>query len=93
MLAVGEDDAGKRNLVERADGLADHCEGANRKGLRVITTALAELLAKKQKGQPIATAKKAAPSNVFNLMDALRASLKSEEKAPAKKATKKRKAG
>ena len=37
--------------------------------------ALAELLAKKQKGQPIAAAKKAAPSNVVNLMDALRASL------------------
>jgi non-homologous end joining protein Ku len=38
--------------------------------------ALAELLAKKQKGQPIAAAKKAAPSNVVNLIDALRASLK-----------------
>src|SRR6476661_1308784 len=45
--------------------------------------ALAELLAKKQKGQPIAAAKKAAPSNVVNLMDALRASLKSSEKAPS----------
>jgi DNA end-binding protein Ku len=55
--------------------------------------ALAELLAKKQKGQPIAAAKKAAPSNVVNLMDALRASLKSGEKTPAKKATRKRKAG
>ncbi len=63
--------------------------------------ALAELLAKKQKGQPIAAAKKAAPSNVVNLIDALRASLKSgekitaarSEKTPAKKATKKRKAG
>lgn len=33
--------------------------------------ALQELLDKKQKGQPIATARKAAPSNVFNLMDAL----------------------
>jgi len=63
---------------------------------------LAELLAKKQKGQPIAAVKKAAPSNVVNLMDALRASLKSgektpaearSEKTPAKKATKKRKAG
>ncbi len=32
--------------------------------------ALQELLDKKQKGQPIATARKAAPSNVFNLMDA-----------------------
>ena len=38
--------------------------------------ALQELLEKKQKGQPIATAKKPAPSNVYNLMDALRASIK-----------------
>ena len=86
-----------RHIVEQKSGhfeperFEDHYEAA-----------LAELLAKKQKGQPIAAAKKAAPSNVVNLMDALRASLKSEEKptaaaksekAPAKKATKKRKAG
>jgi DNA end-binding protein Ku len=62
-------------------------------------TALAELLAKKQKGLPIGAAKKPAPSNVVNLMDALRASLTSEgktakpEKASARKTTKKRKAG
>jgi DNA end-binding protein Ku len=66
-------------------------------------TALAELLAKKQKGLPIGTAKKPAPANVVNLMDALRASLASSGKAPsaaksartpAKKAAKpKRKAG
>jgi DNA end-binding protein Ku len=50
--------------------------------------ALQELLDKKQKGQPIATAKKAAPSNVYNLMEALAASLKSESagKAAAKSA-------
>src|SRR5712672_4207070 len=36
--------------------------------------ALQELLEKKQKGQPITAAKKTAPNNVFNLMDALRAS-------------------
>src|SRR5712675_3517663 len=36
--------------------------------------ALQELLQKKQKGQPIAAEKKTAPSNVYNLMDALRAS-------------------
>jgi DNA end-binding protein Ku len=77
-----------RHIVEQKSGhfeperFEDHYEAA-----------LAELLAKKQKGQPIAAAKKAAPSNVFNLMDALRASLKSGEKAPAKKAAKKRKAG
>ena len=85
-----------RHIVEQKSGhfeperFEDHYEAA-----------LAELLAKKQKGQPIAAAKKAAPSNVVNLMDALRASLKSgekitaarSEKTPAKKATKKRKAG
>ena len=85
-----------RHIVEQKSGhfeperFEDHYEAA-----------LAELLAKKQKGQPIAAAKKAAPSNVVNLIDALRASLKSgekitaarSEKTPAKKATKKRKAG
>jgi DNA end-binding protein Ku len=83
-----------RHIVEQKSGhfeperFEDHYEAA-----------LAELLAKKQKGQPIAAAKKAAPSNVVNLMDALRASLKSgetaarSEKTPAKKAAKKRKTG
>src|SRR5258705_3155012 len=85
-----------RHIVEQKSGhfeperFEDHYEAA-----------LAELLAKKQKGQPFAAAKKAAPSNVVNLMDALRASLKSgekitaarSEKTPAKKTTKKRKAG
>jgi DNA end-binding protein Ku len=33
-------------------------------------------LEKKQKGQPIVAAKKATPTNVYNLMDALRASIK-----------------
>jgi DNA end-binding protein Ku len=65
-------------------------------------TALAALLAKKQKGLPIAAAKRPVPGNVVNLMDALRASLKSAgqhrtearpTKAPAEKATKKCKAG
>jgi DNA end-binding protein Ku len=63
-------------------------------------TALQELLSKKQKGLPIVAAKKAAPSNVVNLMDALKASLsggrtpaKARAEKPAKKATKpKRKA-
>jgi DNA end-binding protein Ku len=65
--------------------------------------ALQELLEKKQKGQPIAAAKKTAPNNVFNLMDALRASIKGGNNAssaekpgkaakPPKKAAK-RKAG
>src|SRR5829696_8981989 len=58
-------------------------------------TALQELLEKKQKGQPIAAAKKAPPSNVYNLMDALRASIKGDQRTPAEKptrATKKAKA-
>jgi DNA end-binding protein Ku len=63
-------------------------------------TALQDLLSKKQKGLPIVTAQKAAPSNVVNLMDALKASLsegrtpaKARAEKPTKKATKpKRKA-
>src|SRR3954468_6121656 len=64
--------------------------------------ALQELLDKKQKGLPIAARRTEAPTNVVNLMDALRASIsggKSPAKAPtaaktAKKATKpRRKAG
>ncbi len=51
--------------------------------------ALQELLDKKQNGRPLAVAKKQAPSNVINLMDALRASLKSTGKAePAAKPAK-----
>ena len=47
-----------------------------------------ELLEKKQKGQPIAAAKKPPPSNVYNLMDALRASIKGGERTPAEKPAK-----
>jgi DNA end-binding protein Ku len=87
-----------RHIVEQKSGhfepqkFEDHYE-----------TALVELLAKKQKGLPIGAANKPAPSNVVNLMDALRASLTSSGKAapaakpaktPAKKAVKpRRKAG
>ena len=81
-----------RHIVEQKSGhfeperFEDHYEAA-----------LTELLAKKQKGQSIAAAKRAAPSNVVNLMDALRASLKSGEgnlkKPQPRKAIKKRKAG
>jgi DNA end-binding protein Ku len=63
--------------------------------------ALAELLSKKQKGVPLTAAKKAAPSNVVNLMEALRASIGQKgksaapsgkrTKAPAKKAAKSKK--
>jgi DNA end-binding protein Ku len=69
-------------------------------------SALQELLEKKQKGQPIESAKKVPPSNVYNLMDALRASIEGGQRTPAEKparaakksksaklATKRRKAG
>jgi non-homologous end joining protein Ku len=83
-----------KHIVEQKSGhfepkkFEDHYEGA-----------LQELLEKKQKGQPIAAPRKQAPSNVVNLMDALRASLKSTAAAggtskpsrpPAKKAAKSR---
>ncbi|MBR0868999.1 Ku protein [Bradyrhizobium tropiciagri] len=42
--------------------------------------ALQELLEQKKKGQPFATTRKPAPSNVFNLMDALKQSIKGEGK-------------
>jgi DNA end-binding protein Ku len=52
-------------------------------------SALSELLAKKQKGEPISTARKAPLGNVVNLMDALRQSLASADHAPpAAKTTK-----
>jgi DNA end-binding protein Ku len=91
-----------RHIVEQKAGhfepkkFEDHYEAA-----------LQELLTKKQNGQPITPAKKDTPSNVVNLMDALRASLKGSGKSapdaksaaakPAKAAKKaakpKRKAG
>src|SRR4029079_4858014 len=51
-------------------------------------SALQELLEKKQKGQPIAASKKAPPSNIYNLMDALRASIKGGQPTPAETPTK-----
>ncbi|MCC8951368.1 Ku protein [Bradyrhizobium sp. Arg62] len=55
--------------------------------------ALQELLEQKRKGQPIAATRKPAPSNVFNLMDALKQSIQSGGKAtPAAKSTKAKKA-
>jgi DNA end-binding protein Ku len=60
--------------------------------------ALNELVTKKQKGLPITAPKRPEASNVVDLMDALRQGLKSEpasrtKKTPAKKVSKKRKAG
>ena len=43
--------------------------------------ALQELLEKKQKGQPITATKKSTPSNVYSLMDALKASIKGDKPA------------
>jgi DNA end-binding protein Ku len=54
--------------------------------------ALKELLRKKQKGEKIEAPKERAPSNVINLMDALRNSVKAEGgRAPARSAKKGRK--
>ncbi|OKO74439.1 Ku protein [Bradyrhizobium sp. NAS96.2] len=54
--------------------------------------ALQELLDQKRKGRPIAATRKAAPSNVFNLMDALKQSIESGGKAaPAPKSAKAKK--
>jgi DNA end-binding protein Ku len=73
-----------KHIVEQK---ADHFEPS--KFEDHYEAALQELLAKKQNGQPLAAAKKSAPSNVINLMDALRASLKSTGKAePAAKPAK-----
>jgi DNA end-binding protein Ku len=84
-----------RHIVEQKSGhfepakFEDHYEAA-----------LSELLAKKQNGLPITAAKKTAPDNVVNLMDALRASIGQKEKSapspakrksPAKKAARSKK--
>jgi DNA end-binding protein Ku len=75
-----------KHIVEQKSGhfdpskFEDHYEAA-----------LQELLSKKQKGLPIGHAQKRSPDNVINLMDALRASLKSSgkgEPAPAAKPVK-----
>ena len=74
-----------KHIVEQKSGhfdpskFEDHYEAA-----------LQELLEKKQKGLPLGQARKSAPNNVVNLMDALRASLKtagtSDRATPAKPA-------
>jgi DNA end-binding protein Ku len=61
-------------------GFKDHYEGA-----------LQELLEKKQKGHPIVAAKKAAPGNVYSLMDALKASIKGHKPLASEKARRQRK--
>jgi DNA end-binding protein Ku len=68
-----------RHIVEQKSGsfepskFEDHYEAA-----------LQQLLEKKQKGLPLSAAKKSAPTNVVNLMDALKASIEGAGKsAPA----------
>jgi DNA end-binding protein Ku len=67
-----------KHIVEQKSGhfdpsrFEDHYEAA-----------LQELLEKKQKGLPLGQARKSAPNNVVNLMDALRESLKSGGKSDA----------
>jgi DNA end-binding protein Ku len=61
-------------------------------------TALTDILNKKREGQPLPAAKKRAPPNVVNLMEALRASVggkpaRAASARPVKKAVKKRKVG
>ncbi len=67
-----------RHIVEQKSGHFEPDKFEDR-----YEAALHELLAKKQKGQPIAATRKAAPSNVVDLMGALRASLKGSERIPA----------
>jgi DNA end-binding protein Ku len=52
--------------------------------------ALKDLLRKKQKGEKITPAKERAPSNVINLMDALRQSVKADGSRPPAKRSKKK---
>jgi len=67
-----------KHIVEQKSGhfepakFEDHYEAA-----------LQELLAKKQKGLPIAAVKKQTPGNVVDLMSALKASIAGGERTPA----------
>ena len=72
-----------RHIVEQKSGHFEPGKFEDR-----YEAALSELLAKKQKGLPITTAKKTTSDNVVNLMDALRASIGQKEKpapSPAKR--------
>lgn len=88
-----------RHIVEQKAGHFDPSKFEDH-----YESALKELLSKKQKGLPIGHAQKRASDNVINLMDALRASLKTSgkgepvaaakpTKAAKKTAKPKRKAG
>ncbi len=73
-----------RHIVETKAGHFDPAKFEDR-----YEAALQELLEKKEKGQPIAASRKTAPSNVYNLLDALRASIKGGgQRTPAEKPVK-----
>ncbi len=73
-----------RHIVETKAGHFDSARFEDR-----YEAALQELLEKKEKGQPIAASRNMAPSNVYNLLDALRASIKGgRQRTPAEKPVK-----
>src|SRR6201990_2953169 len=76
MLDLAKHIVDQKSAHFEPDKFEDHYEAA-----------LQDLLSKKQKGMPLPTARKSEPSNVVNLMDALKASLKSADR-PAKTAAK-----
>ena len=67
-----------RHIVEQKSGHFEPDKFEDR-----YEAALQELLAKKQKGLPIVAAKKQAPSNVVDLMSALKASIAGGTRTPA----------
>jgi DNA end-binding protein Ku len=76
MLELAKHIVEQKSAHFEPDKFEDHYEAA-----------LQDLLSKKQKGMPLPTARKSEPSNVVNLMAALKASLASSGK-PAKAAAK-----
>jgi DNA end-binding protein Ku len=69
-----------KHIIEKMTGRFDPSRFQDR-----YETALVELIRSKQKGMPLKPAPQPRPSNVINLMDALRRSVEAE-RAPAKKA-------
>ncbi|MGB6535532.1 MAG: Ku protein [Xanthobacteraceae bacterium] len=88
-----EDEKVPKDMLELATHIVDTKRGRFQpeKFEDEYEDALKELLRKKQKGEKIEQSKERAPSNVINLMDALRQSVKAEGKQPARPAKKGRK--